>query len=126
MHEPVSGRQILQAPPLGVCPIGLVRLVRFSGLACLACCALAAWQCAGAAKTARPARRSEQRVFVIGFDGMDPALARKWMDAGKLPNLKRLAAEGTFSTLGSTQPSGSPPAWPSFATGANPGKHTCY
>ena len=47
-------------------------------------------------------RRAKQRVFVIGFDGMDPTLARKWMDEGKLPNLKRLADDGTFATLGST------------------------
>jgi predicted AlkP superfamily phosphohydrolase/phosphomutase len=88
-------------------------------------CAAAAWQCA-ATKTSKPARRAAQRVFVIGFDGMDPTLARKWMDEGKLPNLKKLAEEGTFKTLGSTQPSESPTAWSSFATGVNPGKHNIY
>ena len=64
----------------------------------------------------KPPRRAKQRVFVIGFDGMDPTLARKYMDEGKLPNLKRLAESGTFATLGSTQPSESPTAWSSFAT----------
>ena len=39
----------------------------------------------------KPLRRAKQRVFVIGFDGMDPTLARKYMDEGKLPNLKALA-----------------------------------
>jgi predicted AlkP superfamily phosphohydrolase/phosphomutase len=57
---------------------------------------------------------------------MDPTLARKWMDEGKLPNLKKLADEGTFRTLASTQPSESPTAWSSFATGVNPGKHNIY
>jgi predicted AlkP superfamily phosphohydrolase/phosphomutase len=90
------------------------------------CCALGAWQCGGATKTPRPLRRTTQRVFVMGFDGMDPTLARKWMDEGKLPNLKALADEGTFRTLGSTQPSESPTAWASFATGVNPGKHNIY
>lgn len=90
------------------------------------CCALGAWQCGGATKTTRPLRRTTQRVFVMGFDGMDPTLARKWMDEGKLPNLKALADEGTFKTLGSTQPSESPTAWASFATGVNPGKHNIY
>ncbi len=71
-------------------------------------------------------RRAPQRVFVMGFDGLDPTLARKWMDEGKLPNLKKLADEGTFATLGSTQPSESPTAWSSFATGVNPGKHNIY
>lgn len=35
----------------------------------------------------------------MGFDGMDPTLARQFMDAGKLPNLKRLAASGSFAKL---------------------------
>ena len=74
----------------------------------------------------KPLRRSKQRVFVMGFDGMDPTLARKWMDEGKLPNLKALADEGVFARLGSTQPSESPTAWSSFATGVNPGKHSIY
>jgi predicted AlkP superfamily phosphohydrolase/phosphomutase len=81
--------------------------------------------CSGTRET-KPLRRSAERVFVIGFDGMDPTLAKKWMDEGKLPNLKKLADEGTFSTLGSTQPSESPTAWSSFATGANPGQHNIY
>jgi predicted AlkP superfamily phosphohydrolase/phosphomutase len=74
----------------------------------------------------KPLRRSKQRVFVMGFDGMDPTLARKWMDEGKLPNLKKLAEEGSFSKLETTQPSESPTAWSSFATGVNPGKHNIY
>jgi len=74
----------------------------------------------------KPVRRARQRVFVLGFDGMDPTLARKWMDEGKLPNLKRLAEQGTFAKLETTQPSESPVAWASFATGVNPGKHNIY
>ena len=74
----------------------------------------------------KPLRRARQRVFVMGFDGMDPTLARKFMDEGKLPNLRKLADSGTFATLGSTQPSESPVAWASFATGVNPGKHNIY
>jgi len=74
----------------------------------------------------KPLRKAKQRVFVLGFDGMDPTLARKWMDEGKLPNLKALADAGTFNRLKSTQPSESPTAWSSFATGVNPGKHSIY
>src|SRR5262245_36844132 len=96
-------------------------LLRPSAVALLVCVAA----CSGARET-RPSRRSAQRVFVIGFDGMDPTLAKKWMDAGRLPNLKKLADEGTFSVLASTQPSESPTAWSSFATGANPGQHNIY
>lgn len=79
-----------------------------------------------ARRSGKPVRRAEQRVFVIGFDGMDPTLAKRWMDEGKLPNFKRLAETGTYSVLASTQPSESPTAWSSFATGVNPGKHNIY
>jgi predicted AlkP superfamily phosphohydrolase/phosphomutase len=88
--------------------------------------AIAASGCSGAPRTTKPARKAALKVFVMGFDGMDPTLARKFMDEGKLPNLKKLADTGTFATLGSTQPSESPTAWASFATGVNPGKHNIY
>jgi predicted AlkP superfamily phosphohydrolase/phosphomutase len=83
---------------------------------------------AGCSKSsgAKPVRRARQKVVVMGFDGMDPTLARRYMDEGKLPNLKRLAESGTFATLGTTQPSESPVAWSSFATGVNPGRHNIY
>ena len=77
-------------------------------------------------KTTKPERRSKERVFVMGFDGMDPTLTSKFMAEGKLPNLQKLANAGTYRTLGSTQPSESPVAWASFATGVNPGKHNIY
>src|SRR5215468_6220243 len=83
--------------------------------------ALALAAACGPGSTSKPIRRARQRVFVLGFDGMDPTLCRKWMDEGKLPNLKKLADEGTFAKLETTQPSESPVAWASFATGVNPG-----
>ena len=66
------------------------------------------------------------RVVVIGLDGLDPARVRRLMDAGQLPCLQRLAANGTFSTLGTTLPPISPVAWSSFQTGVNPGKHNIF
>src|SRR6185369_677942 len=97
--------------------VSLVVAVAAIGLLAEAC---------GSHPSGKPVRRAKQRVFVMGFDGMDPTLAKRFMDEGKLPNLKRLADEGTFRTLGSTQPSESPTAWSSFATGVNPGKHNIY
>src|SRR5687767_13774410 len=82
--------------------------------------------CAPRSSGGKPLRRAGQRVFVLGFDGMDPTLARQYMDEGKLPNLKRLSETGTFAKLETTQPSESPVAWSSFATGVNPGKHNIY
>ncbi len=89
------------------------------------CLAFAAVQCGGPSP-AKPLRRSKQRVFVMGFDGMDPTLTSRWMAEGKLPNLKKLSEEGVYRTLGSSMPSESPTAWSSFATGVNPGKHNIY
>jgi predicted AlkP superfamily phosphohydrolase/phosphomutase len=62
-----------------------------------------------------------KQVVVLGFDGADPKLASKWMAEGKLPNLARLAQQGTFKPLETTNPPESPVAWASFATGLNPG-----
>jgi hypothetical protein len=36
-----------------------------------------------------------KRVVVLGFDGMDPGLAARFMDEGRLPNLSRLRDHGT-------------------------------
>jgi predicted AlkP superfamily phosphohydrolase/phosphomutase len=82
--------------------------------------------CATTSHGGKPLRRAKERVVIMGFDGMDPTLARRFLDEGKLPNLKRLSELGTFKTLASTQPSESPTAWSSFATGVNPGKHNIY
>jgi len=82
--------------------------------------------CSSSPTSGKPLRRAKQKVFVIGFDGMDPTLARKWMDEGKLPNLKKLEETGSFAKLESTQPSESATAWATFATGVNPGKHNIY
>jgi len=99
---------------------------RLAALTCAVACGVTFFACSGLPPGVKPERKAKQRVFVIGFDGMDPTLARKWMDEGRLPNLKKLADEGTFVPLGSTQPSESPTAWSSFATGANPGKHDIF
>jgi predicted AlkP superfamily phosphohydrolase/phosphomutase len=101
-------------------------LARAAVLALLLGLALPFLACRSGPEGGKPLRRAKQRVFVIGFDGMDPTLARKYLDEGKLPNLKALAEEGVFARLGSTQPSESPTAWSSFATGVNPGKHSIY
>lgn len=67
-----------------------------------------------------------KRVVIVGFDGMDPGLAARYMQEGKLPHLSRLRATGTFKPLATTCPPISPVAWSSFQTGVNPGKHNIY
>jgi predicted AlkP superfamily phosphohydrolase/phosphomutase len=66
------------------------------------------------------------RTIVLGFDGMDPQLAREWMDAGALPHFATLAARGHFAELPTVDPPQSPVAWSSFATGTGPGEHGIY
>jgi predicted AlkP superfamily phosphohydrolase/phosphomutase len=72
-----------------------------------------------------PARYT-QKLVVLGFDGMDPDLVRRWTADGKLPNFKRLIDRGGLYELATTHSPESPTAWASFATGVNPGKHNIY
>jgi len=67
-----------------------------------------------------------RRVCVLGFDGIDPKLARRWMKEGHLPNLKKLAEEGTFRELATVNPAETPVAWASFATGSNPARTNIF
>jgi len=67
-----------------------------------------------------------KRVVIVGFDGMDPELANRFMGEGKLPNLAKLRDHGTFRPLRTTFPAISPVAWSTFQTGVNPGKHNIY
>ncbi|MBE9548760.1 MAG: alkaline phosphatase family protein [Proteobacteria bacterium] len=69
---------------------------------------------------------AESRLIIVGFDGMDPNLAQQWMDAGVLPNFTRLAKQGAFHPLATSNPPQSPVAWSSFATGMSPGEHGIY
>ncbi len=66
------------------------------------------------------------RVLVIGIDGGTFDLIRPWAKAGDLPNLARLMDEGIHGPLESTLPPVTSPAWPTFATGMNPGKHGVF
>jgi predicted AlkP superfamily phosphohydrolase/phosphomutase len=66
------------------------------------------------------------RVVVIGLDGLEPSLVRRFMAEGRLPQFQSLADTGTFSDLATTLPPISPVAWSSFQTGVNPGKHNIY
>ena len=62
---------------------------------------------------------------MLGFDGLDPDLVSQFIDAGKLPNMQKLARQGALQRL-ETTPSADISAWASFATGTNPGKHGVF
>jgi predicted AlkP superfamily phosphohydrolase/phosphomutase len=63
------------------------------------------------------------RVLVIGLDGVTLDLLGPWIEAGELPNLRKLMQQGAWGRLRSTLPPISSSSWSSFATGVNPGKH---
>ena len=65
---------------------------------------------------------AQQRVIVLGFDGVDARYTEKWMDEGKLPNLARLRDRGTFRPLRPTIPAQTPVSWSTFSTGIDPGR----
>lgn len=69
---------------------------------------------------------SRSRVVIIGLDGACPDLIQRWGAAGHLPNLWRLAQDGVLLRLRSTMPPVTAPAWVSFMTGKNPGKHGVF
>ncbi len=66
------------------------------------------------------------RVFMVGWDGATFDLIHPWVAAGKLPNIARFMEEGVHGPLRSTVPPWTFPAWTSFMTGKNPGKHGIY
>ena len=67
-----------------------------------------------------------KKVIVLGIDGMDPGLTKKYMEKGLLPNCKRLAETGSFLKLGTSDPPQSPVAWSNFISGTNPGGHGIF
>src|SRR5438552_11322426 len=65
---------------------------------------------------------ARERVIVVGFDGVDARYTEQWMNEGRLPNLARLRAEGTFRPLRPTIPAQTPVSWSTFSTGIDPGR----
>jgi predicted AlkP superfamily phosphohydrolase/phosphomutase len=66
------------------------------------------------------------KIVIIGLDSATWDLIRPWSSRGLLPNLARLEAEGVSGELESAIPPLTPPAWTSFMTGKNPGKHGIF
>ncbi|MCC6457720.1 MAG: DUF2304 family protein [Caldilineaceae bacterium] len=79
-----------------------------------------------AVQTGRNGGDKPNKVLVLGLDGATFDLIKPWTAAGYLPTLKRLMDEGAHGSLRSTTPPMTGPAWTSFATGVNPGKHRLY
>jgi len=69
---------------------------------------------------------TSKKVFILGFDGLDPKILKQFVQAGKLPNFKRLMEHGDHRALATSIPPLSPVAWSNFITGMNPGGHGIF
>src|SRR5664280_1786226 len=69
---------------------------------------------------------SKNKVLVIGLDGATLHLVKDWATEGKLPNLAKLMAEGSYGHSQTVPNQNSAPAWSSLMTGKNPGKQGIY
>jgi predicted AlkP superfamily phosphohydrolase/phosphomutase len=67
-----------------------------------------------------------ERCIVLGMDGLDPRVVAALMKENKLPNFAKLANDGTFGPLQTSNPVMSPVAWSDMASGAGPGYHGIF
>jgi predicted AlkP superfamily phosphohydrolase/phosphomutase len=67
-----------------------------------------------------------EKVLVIGIDGGSFTVLSPLIKQGLMPNLGRMIEEGISGELESVCPPVTAPAWSSFITGKNPGKHGVY
>jgi len=72
------------------------------------------------------ANHPSPRILIIGLDGATFDLILPWVNEGKLPHFAHLLTKSSYGTLLSTHPPATFPAWTTFMTGKNPGKHGIY
>lgn len=75
--------------------------------------------------------KATDKILVLGVDGLEPSLTKKFMDQGKLPNFKKFVERGACRedlVLLGAMPTITPPLWTTLATGAYPETHgiTCF
>lgn len=69
---------------------------------------------------------NKPRTLIIGLDGATFDLIEPWIQAGCLPTLARLMAQGVYGPLLAWPNMNSAAAWTSMVTGCNPGQHGIY
>lgn len=67
-----------------------------------------------------------KKVIVLGMDGVDPKLLRRFIAEGSMPNFESFIKSGHIGDMQTTMPPHSPVAWSSFITGLNPGGHGIF
>ncbi|NUO07811.1 MAG: alkaline phosphatase family protein [Candidatus Brocadia sp.] len=68
----------------------------------------------------------KNKVVVIGIDGGTWKVIDPLLKEGKLPHLEKIIKKGVRSSMHTTIPSQTVPAWPACYTGVNPGKLGIY
>ena len=71
------------------------------------------------------------KILVLGVDGMDPALTKRFVEEGIMPNVKKYLERGVARedlVMQGGHPTITPPMWTTMATGTCPGTHgiTCF
>lgn len=76
-------------------------------------------------------KKINNKIFIIGVDGMDPRATEHYLAQGKMPNTKKLLEQGAanehLEMIGG-HPTGTPPMWTTLATGCYANVHgiTCF
>lgn len=65
----------------------------------------------------------ENRIILVGLDGGTFSVLEPLIEKGLMPHLRAIKEKGSWGVLQSTIPPFTIPAWASFITGQNPGKH---
>lgn len=69
---------------------------------------------------------SNQRVFVLGIDGMPHSFLEQIFSQGKMPQLKKITHDFGVKKIDSVYPTVSSVAWTSYMTGENPARHNIF
>jgi predicted AlkP superfamily phosphohydrolase/phosphomutase len=69
---------------------------------------------------------SRPKLLIIGLDGATFDIIEPMVKRGELTNIAALLRSGASGRLESTYPPLTPPAWTTFSTGKNPGKHGVF
>ena len=64
-----------------------------------------------------------RRLLIVGWDCADPTLTDSLCARGRLPHLAEIRKRGIHTSITSTIPPSSLPAWTSAFTGVGPGRH---
>ena len=76
-------------------------------------------------------KQINDKILILGVDGMDPRATEHYLSMGKMPNTRKLLERGAANThleMIGGHPTGTPPMWTTLATGCYANVHgiTCF